>query len=293
MSFLFYIKRTLQALLFTAIIVHFTIKDEFYITSLLFYATPLPLIVLGLLFLLAFIKASARKYYVILAVILSIIWVKNSYINTPLVATSEALEIVLWNAYRTENFEDGFEVSKTIPDIMVLIECDEHDFEKIKQKYNEYHFYFNEEAIGIFSKTPLEIHSNITSEWNTTVVHFSTKNIHFYAVDVSANVKYFRKPMLKNVFSSIQTDDKTIILGDFNTPFESLFFKNFKKNYLHAFTEKGNGFRETWFWNIPLLSLDHIWVSKDLEILKVDKISTTKSDHSMLKMHLKNDAEKK
>ncbi|MBC8754131.1 endonuclease/exonuclease/phosphatase family protein [Kordia sp. YSTF-M3] len=288
-----YFKKTLQIFLFATIIVHFTIKDTFYISSLLFYASPLPLIVLGLLFLLLFIKASARKYYAILAVVIAIIWVNNSYIYTPKVETAKALEVVLWNAYRTENFQNGFEVSKTIPDVMILIECDEHDYEKIKAKYNEYHFYFNDEAIGIFSKTPFKIHSDITSKWNTTVVHFSTKNIHFYAVDVSANVKYFRKPMLENVFSEIKTNDKTIVLGDFNTPFETLFFKNFKKNYQHAFTEKGNGFRETWFWNIPLLSLDHIWVSQDLEILNVDKISTTNSDHSMLKMYLKNDAEKK
>ncbi|WP_298417617.1 endonuclease/exonuclease/phosphatase family protein [uncultured Kordia sp.] len=288
-----YIKRVLQLLICIAIVLHFTIKDYFYISSLIFYATPLPLIVLGLLFLVLFIKAFARKYYVILAVILAIIWVKNNYAFTTTTNTSEGLEIVLWNGYRTQNFVKAFKVSKTIPDIMVLIECDEHAYEKIKKEYSEYHFYFNDKAIGIFSKTPLKILSKTTSKKNTTVVHFTTKNLNFYAVDVSANVKYFRKPMLENVVSQIKTDDKTIVLGDFNTPYESLFFKNFKKKYQHAFTEKGNGFRETWFWNIPLLSLDHIWVSQDLEIIEIEKISTQKSDHSMLKMYLKNETSKK
>ena len=150
MKLTFYIKRSLQILLFTTIVVHFTIKDYFHITSLIFYAAPLPLIVLGLLFLLVFIKASARKYYVILIVILGIIWVKNSYIITSKVETSKASEIVLWNGYRTENFETAFEVNGNIPDVLVLTECDEHDYEKIKAKYNEYHFFFNDHAIGIF-----------------------------------------------------------------------------------------------------------------------------------------------
>jgi hypothetical protein len=229
---------------------------------------------------------------VILIVILGIIWVKNSYIITPKVETSKASEIVLWNGYRTENFETAFEVNGNIPDVLVLTECDEHDYEKIKAKYNEYHFFFNDHAIGIFSKTPLKIYSSAT-KGHVTIVHFSTNNINFYAVDIYASVKFFRKPMLKNVLSRIKTNDKTIILGDFNTPYESIFFKNFKKNYSHAFTKKGNGFRETWFWNIPLLSLDHIWVSPDLEILKTEKISTTESDHYMLRMYLKNDADKK
>ncbi|WP_430411136.1 endonuclease/exonuclease/phosphatase family protein [Kordia sp.] len=285
-------KKLLQLLLLIAIVIHFTLKDTFYISSLLFYATPLPLLVLGLLFMLLFIKASARKYYVILIVVLSIIWVKNSYLYTSKVETSNALEIVLWNAYRIQNFEEAFQENKTIPDVMVLIESDIDKFEKAKKAFPNYHFYFNDHAIGIFSKTPLKIYSSATKE-HVTMVHFNTNEIDFYAVDVYANVKFFRKPMLKNILSRIKMDDKTIILGDFNTPYESLFFKNFKKKYKHAFTEKGNGFRETWFWNIPLLSLDHIWVSPDLEILKTEKIATWKSDHSMLKMYLKNDVEKK
>jgi len=293
MKLLFYIKRLLQLFLFLAIVVRFTIKDMFHSSSALFYGTPLPLIVLGLLFLLLFVKASARKYYAIVAVALSVLWVNNSYTSTPITATSEALEVVLWNAYRTQNFEDGFEVSENIPDVMVLVECDTHNYEKIKEKYKNYHFELTEKLIGIVSKTPIKIHSKVKTKDHVVVVHFSTKNTHFYAIDVSSDLRHFRKPMLQSIISQIKTEDRTIILGDFNTPYESLFFKKFKKNYQHAFTEKGNGFRETWFWNIPLLSLDHIWVSKDLEILKVDKILTTKSDHSMLKMYVKNDADKK
>lgn len=289
----FYLKKSVQILLFSAIIVHFTIKDTFYISGLLFYGTPLPLIVLGLIFLLLFIKASARKYYVVLTLVLTVIWVSRSYTHSPDVDTTNSLEIVLWNAYRIRNFEDAFSVSKSTPDVMVLIECDEYDYQKIKEKYKNYHFELTEKSVGIFSKTPIKIHSKVKTKDHVVVVHFSTKNTHFYAIDVSSDLRHFREPMLKSIISQVKTEDKTIILGDFNTPFESLFFKNFKKKYQHAFTEKGNGFRETWFWNIPLLSLDHIWVSKDVKILKTEKISTWKSDHSMLKMYLKKEAEKK
>lgn len=284
------IKIALQVFLCVVIVIHITIKDYFYLSSLIFYATPLPLIALGILFLLLFVKASTRKYYIVTVLIILGIWVKNSYIQTTSENISEGFEIVLWNAYRTENFEDAFQENESLPDVMVLIECDEKEYASIQKKYPNYHFQLTEEAIGIFSKTPIKIHSNTTTKQNVTIVHFSTQNTYFYAIDVTANIKYFREPMLKSVISEIKTEGKTIILGDFNTPFESLFFKNFKKKYQHAFTKKGNGFRETWFWNIPLLSLDHIWVSNDLEILKTEKISTWKSDHSMLRMTLKNTA---
>lgn len=265
----------------------------FHISSVIFYGTPLPLIVLGLLILLLLVKASARKYYAIFTLVLFGLWLKNSYINTTIQDTSEALEVVVWNAYRTENFEDAFEVNGNLPDVMVLVECDAHDYQKIKEKYKNYYFVLNDDSIGIFSKTPLRIYYDTIEKIGTRMVHFKTKNIHFYAVDISANVRFFRKPVPNYIASNIKTEQKTVILGDFNMPYESRFLKKFKKKYQHAFTEKGNGFRETWFWNIPLLSLNHIWVSKDLEILNVEKIANSKSDHSMLKMYLQNDVEKK
>jgi hypothetical protein len=280
-----YFKRALQIFLFTAIAVQFSIKDTFYISSLVLYATPYPLIVLGLLFLLLFIKASARKYYVVLAVILAITWIKNSYVFSSETNTSEGLEIVLWNAYRIQNFEEAFEENGQVPDVCVLIESDQEKFYEAQKAFPNYYFYFNEHGIAIFSKTLLQIHASATKE-HVTIVHFTTNDINFYAVDVYANMKFFRKPMLENILSRVQTNDKTIILGDFNTPYTSLFFENYKENYQHAFTEKGSGFRETWFWNVPLLSLDHIWISPDIAIQKTEKISTWKSDHAMLKTHI-------
>ena len=85
----------------------------------------------------------------------------------------------------------------------------------------------------------------------------------------------------------INKTDNTIVLGDFNAPLESRFLNRFKKEFNHTFLEKGNGFAETWPYNIPLLSLDHIWASKDLHILKAEKINTFKSDHSMLKAFIR------
>ena len=123
--------------------------------------------------------------------------------------------------------------------------------------------------------------------FSTAVIAFKVNEINFYAVDVTASMNVPRAWGLDFVDSHITKKDHAVILGDFNVPYESDYLKNIKTNFNHAFNQKGNGFRETWFWNIPLLSLDHIWVSKDLEILKTEKIGTFKSDHSMLKTYVK------
>ena len=51
--------------------------------------------------------------------------------------------------------------------------------------------------------------------------------------------------------------------------------------------KKGMVLEKLGFWNIPLLSLDHIWVAKDLEVIKTEKIGTFKSDHSMVKTFIR------
>ena len=104
---------------------------------------------------------------------------------------------------------------------------------------------------------------------------------------LQGGLNIFREGKWHLLTQLIKEKQNTIILGDFNLPFESKYFKSIKQNFNHAFNEKGNGFRETWFWNFPLLSLDHIWVSKDLKILKTQKINTFKSDHSMIKTFIK------
>lgn len=125
------------------------------------------------------------------------------------------------------------------------------------------------------------------SNHNSTVINFKTAGINFYAVDVTGSSDVPRSWELSFVNKQIKETLNTVVLGDFNTPYESSYLKQLKTNFNQAFNKKGNGFRETWFYNLPILSLDHIWVSKDLKILKTEKIYTFKSDHNMLKTYIK------
>jgi hypothetical protein len=179
-------------------------------------------------------------------------------------------------------------VNDNIPDILVLVEGHSEDINSIKLKYPNYFFHVSQEEIGIFSKTALETGEEKIGEDNSTLLDFKTNGLNFYVVDVSAGVFKPRKKAMDFVNSNILKKDRTIVLGDFNTPYESVHFSSLKDAFIHVFTDKGNGFKETWFWNIPLLSLDHIWVYKDFKITHVEKINTFKSDHAMLKMGLNN-----
>ncbi|MFI0429573.1 endonuclease/exonuclease/phosphatase family protein [Mariniflexile sp. HMF6888] len=266
--------------------VHFVLKERSYFDSLNYYAHPLPLIILVVLILSIFIKK--RKYHFVLAGVLLIIWLGRSFkIHIPESVNDSDLEVVFWNASRNNGFGEAFKESNSIPDIMVLVESKKVNTDSLQLKYPKYFFYKLRREICVFSKTEIQIESENASNYSSTVIKFKTKGLDFYAVDITGSSDVPRTWELGFVNQLIKTTQKTVILGDFNVPFESKTLKEIKENFNHAFNEKGNGFRETWLWNIPLLSLDHIWVSKDLKILKTQKINTFKSDHSMLKTILR------
>ncbi|OYX27913.1 MAG: hypothetical protein B7Z06_03080 [Flavobacteriales bacterium 32-35-8] len=268
--------------------IHFVIKDNGFNESLLFFIFPLPVVIAVILFFTMFIGKKIRKYNLILAGILLFVWLGRSFKIHFSDDISEAdLEIVFWNASRDNGFEEAFVENNGIPDVLVLVESHKNSLEVLQSQYPDYYFYESVRDIYLYSKKPLIIESEITSRYGTTIVNFKTGDLNFYAIDVQGSTDVPREWELRFIDSIIHKKSNTIILGDFNLPYESVLFKEIKNNFNHAFTEKGNGFRETWFWNIPLLSIDHIWVSKDLKILKTEKIGTFKSDHSMLKTYIK------
>lgn len=263
---------------------HFIFKEDSYKSSLFYYAFPLPVIFLIVLFLSIFLYQKFRRYNLFLASLLLIIWLGRSFkIHIPERINENDLEIVFWNASRKNSLNQAFILNKSIPNVLVMVESTKDSVESLKNQYPDYYFFLSEKEIAIFSKAPIKIIEEQASIHNSKVVNFETSNLNFYAVDVQGSQDVPRKTAVGFVDGIIGKNKNTIVLGDFNAPYESKYLDRFKTDFNHAFNKKGNGFRETWFWNIPLLSLDHIWVSKDLEILKTKKTGTFKSDHNMIK----------
>lgn len=271
------------AVIIALLSIHFVLKESSYQNSLYYYTFPLPVIIGIVLCLSIFLNRAFRKYNLLLVGALLLFWLGRSFkIHIPEEIKESDIEVVFWNASHNRNIEDAFDVNKGLPDVLVLVEHGRYNIKTIQKKYPNYYFYKSNSGISIVSKTAFKILDEVSSKYSTNIINFETNGINFFAIDVSGSMDVPREWELTFVNEYIQEKENTILLGDFNVPFESVHFDEIKPSFNHAFSEKGNGFRETWFWNIPLLSLDHIWVSQDLEILKTEKIGTFKSDHSML-----------
>ncbi|MDO7137007.1 endonuclease/exonuclease/phosphatase family protein [Algibacter lectus] len=265
------------------LVLHFLVKDASFKFAYWFYLFPLPIIITIVLVFSVFL-GKRRKYNLILAGVLLLVWFFRSFsISFTEEVKDTDVEVVFWNASRDDGFESAFKENESIPDIMVLSEPKKRSFDKIKAKYPQYYFYKSNGEIEIFSKTPLHIEEEQRSKYSSTIVKFSSAGIQFYAVDMQGSFDVPKAWEFKFANNIIQNTSNTIVLGDFNAPYESVFLDRLEQNYNHFFSKKGNGFRETWPWNFPLLSIDHIWVSKDLTMVNSEKIATRDSDHSMIK----------
>ncbi|WP_298531835.1 endonuclease/exonuclease/phosphatase family protein [uncultured Algibacter sp.] len=261
------------------LVLHFFIKDSSFESSLWFYVFPLPVIIVVILCLSVF-AFNFRKYNLKLASVLMLLWLGRSFrVNFFSEEKDSDLEVVFWNASRENDFNNAIDINGGVPDVLVLTESIDLDFEELKETY----FYKAKRELRVFSKFPIIIKQDTTSNFKTSIVNFETASVNFYAVDVSGSTDVPRFWEIGFLDKIIKKEENTVVLGDFNVPYESILLKQIKENYVHFFSRKGNGFRETWFLGMPLLSLDQIWVSRDLEIIKSEKVSTSKSDHSMIK----------
>ncbi len=273
-------------LTFGLLLLHFVVKDSSYKAALWFYAFPLPLIILIAVLAALCLPKQIKRYGVTVVLVLVLLWLGRSLkLNVPKELQSNAFEVLFWNAAHDNSFENAIAINGQLPDVAVLVEYSGKDIALLKTAYPDLHTYEDTiQNIGLFSKTPIIVKKITRSKYQSAVLYFETKGINFYAVDVSGSIDVPRAWEMDLVCKAISSFQNAIVLGDFNVPLESELLKPIASNFDHAFSKKGWGLRETWCFGLPILSLDHVWVSRDLKINRVSKTHTLQSDHAMLSM---------
>lgn len=115
-------------------------------------------------------------------------------------------------------------------------------------------------------------------------------DLHVVVADIGSNPLYPRGDLLDDIFqlaggeagAAAEGAGRMVVVGDFNTPYESAFFDPYRQRFLHAWSESGDGYRETWPWFAPLLCIDHIWLSRELVPLATERKNFFQSDHSLI-----------
>lgn len=290
-----FIKKYNWAFLAGLLVIHFIVKDRFGIISTVFYAAPLPLII-AFSCVCLYIDRGDKKLLTGLGIVtlaLTVYWLATSYkIQGDQNVPQKSLKVMLWNIGYPDNHPNSkliHYINQTSADIVGIIELGDmtnramEEYRSALQNYS-IHSFGREMMILTKGKIRSFHYQNISyhSKYNDIEIKLNEKIYHVIMSDIISNPFASREKPIQTILDVPQSSERVIIMGDFNTPYDSVFFDGYKRRLQNAFRRAGSGFSETWPYGIPLLQLDHIWTSPDLKPLRVTKHYDLMSDHALL-----------
>jgi endonuclease/exonuclease/phosphatase (EEP) superfamily protein YafD len=77
-------------------------------------------------------------------------------------------------------------------------------------------------------------------------------------------------------------DEPLLVMGDFNTPSDSVFFDPLRSELQSAFETAGTGYAATWPMPFPVLALDQVWSSDSVLVRSCHLAGSRASDHRLV-----------
>ncbi|MHC4608193.1 MAG: endonuclease/exonuclease/phosphatase family protein [Planctomycetota bacterium] len=278
-----------------SVLVRLTLRDRVFPVSTLYYATP-PAVTAFLLACAAAAWFGRRKWLpgavsAVLCLACTGWFFGASLVSnpTPDAGRTADLRIFLWNAQRPR--EPGTLVERirgTGADVIAIVEA----AGGLGKRPELWRKAFPDHAMtpykgGLLLLAPgaldkcewiypkdghgaLEIHARIAG-----------RPVLFLFIDFSANLFRDRRPAFAKVRETASRfrDRPIVILGDFNTPVDSIFFDDLRSDFRHAFETAGSGLNCTWPSPVPVVDIDQVWCSRNVEILRCEHLDGWPSDH--------------
>ena len=273
---------------------HLTLRDGLDPLAVLFHALPLPILagLSGGLTLCGSQWFRSRLVSGILCLIISVTWLARSFhwSDDPLEGPGD-LKVLVWNLARPDEPSEKLVelIREHQPDVASIVEPGKEAGDHMawyQERLPGYEIAWMPRGILWFSKWPSRYRSRGKLDNLGAYAWFEVKHrtgpFRFVSIDVYPLPFRPRTGQLREALEWTAGEPHVIMGGDFNTPLESVHFEPYHDHLTNAFNAAGRGFRETWFWTLPLLSLDQIWCGPEWQPLSVKKIHTTASDHAAL-----------
>ena len=103
--------------------------------------------------------------------------------------------------------------------------------------------------------------------YNLLELDLRGRHLRVLVVDFDADATRSRRTPFEALREVVDAnaDQPLIVMGDFNTPADSPHFKLLGGSLRDAWQTAGRGFSETWPVPLPMLRLDHVWISKEVQ----------------------------
>ena len=265
-------------------------KDGTAVTATLFYATPWLLRLMAGVLAASVLKHWGFRLMAVTCVVVSLFEGWQSWGRDNMAIWEDAITASVWNAGRDLDGNPSAWSAVGDADISAVIECgnfSEDEWKRFTEANpgHDWQRFDTSTMLGvrgkILSHESLGVHDLFRcNRVKVMLPHRGEMTV--IVVDVRSQPWISREPSLTGILKVAAGDPNTIILGDFNTPPESKWFRAWRERGLVlADDAPRRGFRETWAYGVPLLTLDHVWIGPRWKALWTDR-SRHGSDHAMV-----------
>jgi len=250
------------------------VQDRWVGFALIFYMTPWPVLsgfsFLGMLY---WIKRKQKKavlihFFGVIALLFS--WFSLNHYNNPKTLTGD-YRTMFWNVDRYPLGVKGVidHVKQKNADFIGLVEAKpkiNEDMNLIEATFNNYELHSLKGGMLFLTRGTLlsnQFHRlSDNGRCNVLSVWHREEQFTIILVDINPDPLKSREDAIEQLFLIMEKyNDNLLVMGDFNTPFDSSHFDSYRSNYQHAFSASGSGWIETYPICLPILAIDHIWLS--------------------------------
>jgi len=270
-----------------------TIRDQIPPLSAIYYGTPVCILAALGAFLGICCLRQKRNGWALSLFVVATAWALTGCItelrSAPSSRTSEDRHVLLWNM---RNGHGGWrpsigELEEFQPDIAGLVESlhvgrRDSDIAALAEKYN---FTKSWRGLTIMTRgTISEIEQGdlgANGIYQSALVTLDGEHWRVVVVDLQSNPLVSRRPSMLALRDVVEkfADESLLVMGDFNTPYDSALFKILPSALQHAFRKHGTGYAATWPWHFPVLEVDHVWFNDRIVVSDCRHTPTTHSDH--------------
>jgi endonuclease/exonuclease/phosphatase (EEP) superfamily protein YafD len=279
------------------ILVRWTVQDATLPAAVVFYALPRPVIA-GLLVLacLARLATGARRGALPLAAAALAACVATCVgdFRWPACAPApEDLKVLFWNC---EHGRFGWEevaasIAAQDADVIGLVEAGKGNPGRAafwRHRVPGYDVWLPGRGLALFVRGTIEsgrAHDLAgRGELAAARVRVRGRSLSVCVVDLHSSPVMKRRPPLDELarLLALNAGGPRIVLGDFNTPADSIWFRSLRADFTPAIEQAGSGWLPTWPGPVPVLGLDQVWTSLPARATCVTARFTTRSDHKQV-----------
>ena len=284
----------LVVLCLAGVLIRLTVQDSRSGLALLYYTLPL-LVITSLLLVTGSIWLWKKRF---LSGVLcwvggaacALWWSHSVCFYHPTAHDPSRLRVVVWNVAHGAGGPEaiGRQITELNADLIGLIEADwrfDPSTRAWEQRFPDYAVSTGPRGLVLLTRgSILKTDSAYLGKYGwckQVTISLDGKQLDILLVDLKADPLTSRRGHFEELSAVIDPAPKrpVLVMGDFNTPADSVFFGSLRRHYHNAFESAGTGHHATWPIPLPVLALDQIWASSTIEISYCRLGWSWRSDH--------------